>query len=238
MCETKKQQRGSTDKIEAMKDKLELQLHEQYAINNNANVSSFIAMITALLIAFTGYGYVLYQYLMGDVCCSHTSDAETMVHIATFAVLIVVFILYVVAIEIGAGQRSNQLVIFAIRKKAYNNASDYKVTFPKGYHPFNKQCHNFVQGIYNIMSFVFLGVYIAIPICSCVALCWNCCWGYVVYVAILGVMICFRCRKFCDYNEAQTLFQTIIKEQEVEAVKDVPSPSKFEEYFDASELTK
>ena len=41
---------------------LEKHLHEQYAINNNSNSDILISLISALLISFTGYGYVLYQY--------------------------------------------------------------------------------------------------------------------------------------------------------------------------------
>jgi hypothetical protein len=37
---------------------LERQLHEQYAINNNSNLSSIIALMTALLAIFGVYGYV------------------------------------------------------------------------------------------------------------------------------------------------------------------------------------
>ena len=66
----------ATEKQEMQKE-LELQLHEQYAINNNANVSSFIAMIGALIIAFTGYGYVLYQYLMGECACCNLKNGNT-----------------------------------------------------------------------------------------------------------------------------------------------------------------
>ena len=139
----------ATEKQEMQKE-LELQLHEQYAINNNANVSSFIAMIGALIIAFTGYGYVLYQYLMGDVCCCKMADAETMVHIATIAVLVVIFILYIVAIEVGASQRSNQFVIHAIRMKAYEyQKEELEKIYPKGYSPEGKNYFDFVQGIYN-----------------------------------------------------------------------------------------
>ena len=36
---------------------LEKQLHEQYAINNNANVSSFVSFLTALFVLFGFFGY-------------------------------------------------------------------------------------------------------------------------------------------------------------------------------------
>ena len=43
---------------ELMTQKLELQLHEQYAINNNANLSSIVTLICTILVIFGSYGYV------------------------------------------------------------------------------------------------------------------------------------------------------------------------------------
>lgn len=191
----------ATEKQEMQKE-LELQLHEQYAINNNANVSSFIAMIGALIIAFTGYGYVLYQYLMGDVCCCKMADAETMVHIATFAVLVVIFILYMIAVQIGASQRSNQFVIHNIRRRAYN-PTQYDTIFPKGYTPFGKSFYTFVQGIYNTLSWIFLVVYIIIAVASSYMI--NVCWWLVIlyligFVIMLGWRIC-KFRKYIRVKE-------------------------------------
>lgn len=190
----------ATEKQEMQKE-LELQLHEQYAINNNANVSSFIAMIGALIIAFTGYGYVLYQYLMGDVCCCKMADAETMVHIATIAVLVVIFILYIVAIEVGASQRSNQFVIHAIRMKAYEyQKEELEKIYPKGYSPEGKNYFDFVQGIYNTLSWMFLGIYAIIAMLSFGVIAQNCCW--LSASAIIGLyMISFRCSKFAKYKK-------------------------------------
>ena len=191
----------ATEKQEMQKE-LELQLHEQYAINNNANVSSFIAMIGALIIAFTGYGYVLYQYLMGDVCCCKMADAETMVHIATFAVLVVIFILYMVAVQIGASQRSDQFVIHNIRRRAYN-PTQYDTIFPKGYTPFGKSFCTFVQGIYNTLSWIFLVVYIIIAVASSYMI--NVYWWLVIlyligFVIMLGWRIC-KFRKYIRVKE-------------------------------------
>ena len=38
---------------------LEKQLHEQYAVNNNSNSGTLISLLSTLLVAITGYGYVL-----------------------------------------------------------------------------------------------------------------------------------------------------------------------------------
>ena len=44
-----------------MRRQLEKHLHEQYAINNNSKTSSLIAILAAVMIAFTAFGYVLYH---------------------------------------------------------------------------------------------------------------------------------------------------------------------------------
>lgn len=43
---------------EEMQQELEKQLHEQYAINNNANLGSIIVLLTALIAVFGAYGYI------------------------------------------------------------------------------------------------------------------------------------------------------------------------------------
>lgn len=182
-----------------MQKELELQLHEQYAINNNANVSSFIAMIGALIIAFTGYGYVLYQYLMGDVCCCKMADAETMVHIATFAVLVVIFILYMVALNLGTGQRMEQFITFAIRQTAYKDKIDtYKEIYPKAYHPFNKTIWRFTQGMYNSLLYIFLIVYIIVCIYTALYVLDRPCCMF-AYALLLVAMIIITCYKYYSY---------------------------------------
>ena len=182
---------------------LEKQLHEQYAINNNANVSSFIAMISALIVAFTGYGYVLYQYLMGESsrCCCQIAKANMMLLIASIAVLVVIFILYMVAIEIGAGQRSNQFVIHNIRRKAYGyKKEDLKKIYPEGYTPEGKNYFDFIQGIYNTLSWVFLGVYVIIATLAFCIIEQNPCWLSVS--AVIGLyMLHFRCSKYAKYRK-------------------------------------
>ena len=188
-----------------MKDTLEKQLHEQYAINNNANVSSFIAMIGSLIAAFTGYGYVVNQYLMNKskcchCSCNHTFNSNTMLELATAAVLVVIFILYIVAIEIGAGQRSNQFVIHRIREKAYDNRSEFIATYHSGYSPEGKTYVTFIQGIYNSFSWIFFGIYLAIVVYSCIEFNLSNCW--ITVYCILGLyMLNFRYSKFKKYQQ-------------------------------------
>ena len=190
----------ATEKQEMQKE-LELQLHEQFAINNNANSNSFVAMLGALIIAFTGYGYVLYQFLMGDYgrCCCQNAKAQAMVHIATIAVLVVILILYVVAVHIGASQRSDQFVIHKIRGNAYaHDMSRFKDIYGKGYSPVGKSFMCFVQGFYNSLSWMLLAIYSVIAFVT-----WGvvlkCCCLQTVAIILLVAMLGYRLYKFAKY---------------------------------------
>ena len=95
---------------------LEKQLHEQYAVNNNSNAGILISLISALLISFTGYGYVLYQYRTGE-CFDFV-----IVNLAAIIVMAVMAILCCISINLGAGQRMEQFITIAIRKKHYGES--------------------------------------------------------------------------------------------------------------------
>lgn len=191
-----------------MHEQLELHLHEQYAINNNANVSSFVAMVGSLLVAFTGYGYVIYQYLMSESGCRCGNEhALLMVHIATIAALVVICILYIVAVHIGASQRSDQFVIHKIREHAYEDEARLLDIYGNGYSPIGKTYLTFVQGIYNSLSWILLGVFFLV---SCISWCKihsDCC--YLTAAIILGMaMLCYRSYKYFKYTKrlkAETL---------------------------------
>lgn len=139
--------RNNDIKEEDMQMKIESQLHEQYAVNNNANNTSYIALLTPLFMVFTGYAYVLYNYMTRNLSIGD----EIMIY-TTIAVLIVLLILHAVALEIGASQRSNQFVIDKIREKAYKSTDKSDRIFPEGYRSSGKNYFTFVQGIYNTFS--------------------------------------------------------------------------------------
>ena len=134
---------------------LEKQLHEQYAINNNANTTSIIALITTLLGVVSVYGYIFIHSTIGFAsdmgsmavpCGQYSLDVLLFSAIAAFFILIVIFYL---SAFIGSNQRKEQFIAFAIRHKNYKNKSnEYDQIFPSKYHPFNKSKSEFVQGLY------------------------------------------------------------------------------------------
>lgn len=142
---------------EEMRRQMELQLHQQYAENNNANLDSTVALIVALLAVFYGYGYV---YIHSTNCfCQNwsmmcgsrfTLNALLLTAVATW---FVIGVLYYICFSQGIKQRMEQFITFAIRYKCYSRpkgsvppercddiedkmTDDYNRIFPKGYHPF------------------------------------------------------------------------------------------------------
>ena len=135
---------------EIMQHVFEKQLHEQYAINNNSNLSAVVSIIVALLAVFYGYGYVFLHttntfsqnYLE---MCLKNSDLYTLdaLVFATMATLIVTGILRHICLHLGYKQRFEQFITFALRCKYYqSNIQQMRPKiFPRNYHPFKiKQC--------------------------------------------------------------------------------------------------
>lgn len=193
---------------------LEKQLHEQYAVNNNSNVGTLVSLIGALLISFTGYGYVLYQYSIGEC-------AIGVVSLAAIAVMLVMVLLYCISVNLGAGQRMEQFITIAIRKKHYGGYKKYNEIFPSGYHPFKKDYCSFVQGVYNVWTKVALLAVIGVEICG-LAINWNINAKCSIFItptiqAIYSVFVCilYRLYKFTEYQERE---EEYLKQKQNEAI--------------------
>ena len=151
----------SRHKEKTIKDELLIELHKQYAINNNSYFSSIVVFIVALFAAFGGYGYVFihsnnrYDFFKLVDNTNHFSiDA---VILTAVILLFVIVVISKICIYQGIAQRNEQFIIYKIRKK-YNLTYDSKEKIlPPGYHPFNKDHFQVVQGLYgellNIMRY-------------------------------------------------------------------------------------
>lgn len=134
-------------KEEDMKQKMLLQLHEQYAQNNNANLSSVIGLITAGIAILGFYGYVFvfssleFADNLGKLQYNGTYTIDALVFM-TMAVFIVVGILQYICMYQGCHQRYEQFITHAIRCKYelfhINQEKEKDRIFPKNYHPFGK----------------------------------------------------------------------------------------------------
>lgn len=204
-----------TRDVDTLTQKLEDQLHEQYAINNNSNASSLISISTALAMAFSGYGYVLYHYLD-----SHFTREPHMLLVVSCAVILVLLLLYTISVNLGSGQRMEQFVTFAIRMERYRTdpqlSEVYSRIYPDGYNPFNKSYCQFVQGIYNILS-VAMAVCLILVVtiyfclrrlppnclpCSCLNITFN-----IVWPISLMCMLYYKLKRFCGYLKRQTEYR-------------------------------
>ena len=151
--------------------KLELQLHEQYATNNNSNVSSIISLIIGLIAVLGFYGYV-YVYstttfasnwgelvfkkndttccFKDATCCSEDATCyylDVLILITMPAIIILNFIKHLCIYE-GYYQRKEQFIVYAIRHKYYEGKVPLGDLYPKSYHPFKKRIENVPQGLF------------------------------------------------------------------------------------------
>jgi len=138
---------------------MELQLHEQYAINNNANLGSVVVLLAAMIGVFWGYGYIFIHstnnfidfenscFLYCNCCENYSLDAFVFTAIASS---IVIHIMRKICIYQGYAQRYEQFITFAIRCKHFTSlfvkdSKDDKLSnenrgiFSEEYHPFNKK---------------------------------------------------------------------------------------------------
>ena len=135
-----------------MQQQMELQLHEQYSINNNSNLSSAMVLFVAMLAVVGAYGYV-YIHSVNEFsydCISFVNDKGLYyldaVMIAAIATILVLGIIIYLCISFGCRQRREQFIIYAIRKKYYKSDTIYNQIFPEDYKPTDK------KGIENVQS--------------------------------------------------------------------------------------
>ena len=203
---------------------LENQLHEQYAINNNSNATTLIAILSALAIGFAGYGYVVCNYYP-HIC----TEQSLMMKLASIMVIELLVLLYVLAIKFGTNQRLEQFITFSIRVKRYENSKkDYDEIFPETYHPFNKSFCSFVQGVYNTLSHVMVLGVVAVTITSlclsqplqdCVL--FNSCWS-----VSLAYMLFHRVRKYSSYQKREEEYRKKLGNSTNPIIADVIGKSK------------
>jgi len=187
--------------------KLEKQLHEQYAINNNANITSIIALITTLLGVIGVYGYIFVhsnidfaedwgKFVVVDG--KYSLDVLLFSAITSYFILVIIFYL---SAYLGTNQRKEQFITFAIRSKYYEkkgkkhkNKNYYDEIFPRNYNPFNKSKSNFIQGLYGEICCIQRILFWLISFLTIGKLGYNICKYYkngVVSYSALSVIVLF-----------------------------------------------
>lgn len=150
------------------KDGIYLQLHEQYAINNNANLSTIMTLVVALIVVIGCFGNVFvkteneliipnYLYDTKNECFSVV--ALVLTYLASISILAILFCLCTYQ---GIAQRKEQFIIHAIR-------NEYKIEdnklLPNGYHPYKKTKFEIIQGLYGELDKFFIIVSIVLALC-------------------------------------------------------------------------
>ncbi len=141
-----------------MQEQIEMQLHEQYAKNNNANVSSVVTLFVTMLASVGAYGYVfLHSEILDDF--EYEIDSTTLYDsgkfsfvalllVAIAAIVVLIMIAYI-CVSLGCRQRKEQFIIYAIRRKYYyGDMRDTKI-YPNRYNPFGKRGLKMVQSPYD-----------------------------------------------------------------------------------------
>lgn len=190
---------------------LERQLHEQYAINNNSNAGVLMSLIGSLLVVLTGYGYVLYQFHLPE-----SKVSLGMVCLTAVATSLIMALLYCICVYLGAGQRLEQFITYAIRRKYYHCKNVFNLDssiYPNGYHPFGKSKSNFVQGIYNELSKAFFGILYILPIgIVVVTQSINGCILYYLGTLILVYIIsCYKDLQYGKYKKRERDYMELFK---------------------------
>lgn len=144
---SKNEELEKTDK--RMRQDMLLQLHEQYAVNNNANLSTVMTLIVAAIAIFGAYGYVYVNTSMsfakdigsfGD--CFPSSFTIDVLLIITIAIFVIIGILQYICMYQGCHQRYEQFTTYAARyENGLKVGSKEGEVFSKDYHPFYK-CEN------------------------------------------------------------------------------------------------
>lgn len=153
-----------SNETEKMQKDMELQLHEQYAINNNSNLNSVVTLLAAMIVVFGGYAYMFIHTTIdfseiNRAWNLYDNDKELysldVFIFTTIASYIVLHIMRRICIYQGYAQRYEQFITYAIRSKYFNkllitdkdkdeeNKAEEKDKqkmgiFPKEYHPFGK----------------------------------------------------------------------------------------------------
>lgn len=189
---------------EKMQEQIEMHLHEQYAINNNEGVKSFITFLTAILALFGAFGYVFINtnYHISNGCrlmTCHGCAFEVYVAVALVTAIILAF-LAEIALSLGLGQRRDHIIIQRIREKYYDK-EDYKKVFKHSYKATDKTVCDFLPDIYNI----FYWMIIVAQLIILVATIYQCCrveWSNGIYwlpIVQFGILLFCLYRRCCHY---------------------------------------
>lgn len=176
---------------------LESQLHEQYAINNNANVGSFVTFTVALLALFGFFGYS-YVYSSNEFSSNGkliSNGIMTLDVFLLFSIIVVgmLFFLSLISLQLGYSSRSNQIIIDRIRDNNFSKKNK-KVIFGNSYSPKRKTWKSYIQDYFNMFYWLFFSGQILLILFSLFKIIQNfnfnysINWWWLVFVIIIFII--------------------------------------------------
>lgn len=197
---------------EEMQQALEQQLHEQYAINNNEGIKSFVAFIAAIIALFGAFGYVFVNtepQCAPQGCAFFGGSAfymEAYIGIAIITSIVLGF-LADIALALGWNQRQNHWIIQHIREKYYDE-EPMRDVFGSIYKASKKNFWSFIPGIFNSLYWLFVVLQAVVIGATRFQLCRvsECCcrWSFFILIAILIISLGRRCYYYhCKYKKLQ-----------------------------------
>ena len=218
-------------------NEIEKQLHEQYAINNNSNLGHIVALMVGLfaVIGFYGMVYIESSYYFEDI--EKYKYSLTDLCISTCCSYIVLGIMAYLCIYQGIQQRNEQFIIWAIRKKQYENSYNNPKLFPNSYHPFNKKGIEIVQGLYGEFIKIISAITLVISISLIIKLLVNCYYLHqnnisefaiiILIVLIVHLVTFYSCWK--RFYKSKNKYQAYIESYKKIAPISIEEPIEIEE---------
>lgn len=209
---------------------LESQLHEQYTINNNANVGSFVTFLVALLALFGFFGYV-FVYSSNDFSLNGKLIKDGIMTLDVFLLFSIIvigmlFFLSLVSLQLGYSSRSNQIIIDRIRNRYFDK--NKQIIFGKSYNPKSKTWNSFVQDYFNLFYWLFFSgqiltiIFSSYKIIQDIHFEYKLNWLWLIFtvivflIQILAIFFSIYCRswyfvKYCSAFE-KAIVEKMIKE--------------------------
>ena len=208
-----------------MQHEMELQLHEQYAVNNNAYVSSAMAFICGVMAVLGAFGYV---YLFssqetatnfGDLAKHDNVFTVDALMLTADAAIMVLAILFLFCLDRGAYQRKEQFITYSIRCKYFSELNggggEEEITiFPKGYNPFKKTGIGFVQGVFGFMLKAIMAITCVIVVLTAIKISRFITMNMMVIISslVFAMLLIAWCghrlyKAYRDYTELESEFE-------------------------------
>jgi hypothetical protein len=231
------------EKTDKKLSELERQLHEQYAINNNANLGSIITLVCTLLVVVGYFGYVFVnsssEFSLG-FCYLKNDDGVYYLDVLLCTYIVSLFILWCLSrfcIYQGIAQRKEQFITYAIRTKYKMDdegceQDELIKVLPSGYHPFGKNRIEAVQGLCGELLKVFKWVFYLLSIGIIVKVCSNMfeydsfyLLGFAEYMVCIILVVFLRVKLNCYHNEQ--MYSYIKRQKEYNRINPIENLKSF-----------